>query len=80
MRPFLTTGEGGFFGVSNVTYGINIAALFLAVKRKAAFRFAETGNLLGGDSMSLFLKALNGIRNFVFFRSRVSFSPTEKAK
>jgi hypothetical protein len=66
--------------VSNVTYGINIAALFLVVKRKAAFRFAGTGILTNGEAMLLFLKALIGMRNFGFFCGMVSFSPLEKAK
>ena len=66
--------------MSNVTYGINIAALFLVVKRKAAFRLAGTGIFISGEAMPLFLKALIGMRNFVFFCGRVSFSPLEKAK
>ena len=39
----MTTRKGGFFGVSNVTYGINIAINDYEVKRKMAFRFAESG-------------------------------------
>ena len=66
--------------MSNVTYGINIAALFFVVKRETAFRFAGVGIFLGGASMSLFLKALDGIRNFVFFLGEISFSLVGKAK
>lgn len=80
MRPFLTTGECGFFWVSNVTYGINIAALFFAVKRKTAFRFAESGIFYMRLSISLFLKEFNRMRNFVFICGEVSFSLVDKAK
>ncbi len=79
-RPFITTGKGGFFGVSNVTYGINIAALFLVVKRKAAFRFAESGIFLCGAFMYLFLKGFVDKRNFAFDAAGVSFSTWGKAK
>ena len=66
--------------MSNVTYGINIAALFLVVKRKTAFRFAQNGIFESGAFMSLFLKAFDGIRNFVFICGLVSVSLVEKAK
>jgi hypothetical protein len=66
--------------VSNVTYGINIAALILVVKRKAAFRFAGSGIFSYGALMYMFLKGFIDKRNFAFDATSVSFSIGGKAK
>lgn len=76
----MTTGKGGFFGVSNVTYGINIAINNYVVKRKMAFRFPFLALWWLFLTKCLIYKGFSRKRNFALCVDCVSDGSVEKAK